>query len=320
MEKIKSLKIVYMGTPRFSADLLSLLIADGYNIIGVITQKDAPVGRKKILTPSPVKEVGLRHNIPVYTPHKIRHEYDFLLKLKPDLILTFAYGQIVPRAVLEAPLYKALNFHGSILPKYRGASPIQMALINNEKETGVTLMEMVEKMDAGAIFGVEKFPLSPSDNFKTVSDQMVKASFKLVKEVLPSVISGKNKGSPQDEAKVTYAPLLKAIDEALNLEEDATNLVLGKIQAFSPEPGVNVSYFNETLKIYAARLLNKKVNKPIGTLFIDDQHNLVMQLKDGQIKVLKLQKSGKKIVDAKSFINGERQKLPTILKTKGRNE
>ncbi len=320
MEKLKALKILYMGTPRFSAELLRILIEDGYNIIGVVTQKDALVGRKKLLTPSPVKEVALHYNIPVFTPHKIRLEYDFVLNLKPDLILTFAYGQIVPLAVLEAPTYKALNLHGSILPKYRGASPIQMALINNEEETGVTLMEMVEKMDAGAIFGIETFPLLPSDNFATVSEKMVKASFKLIKEVLPKVISGENKGIAQDETKVTYAPLLKAADEALNVTEDRTNLVLGKIQAFSPEPGANVIYLNETLKLYDARFLNNKVNKPVGTLFIDDENNLVIQLKDGQIKVLTLQKSGKNIIEAKSFINGEKQKLPTILKTKGHNE
>lgn len=316
MEKIKALKIVYMGTPFFSANLLTWLIKEGYNIVGVVTQKDALVGRKKVLTPSPVKEVALKHNIPVFTPERIRNDYDFIFSLKPDLILTFAYGQIVPLNLLNAPRFGALNFHGSILPKYRGASPIQMALINNEKETGVSLMKMVEKMDAGEVFGIVRFPLKENDNFQTVSEKMVEASFSLIKEVLPSVISGENKGVIQDESKVTYAPLLRIYDEALNVEEDSVLRTLGKIKAFSPASGVHVLYFDEVLKIYEAKLFNHEVNKPLGTLFINEQNALILQLIDGQLMILKLQKSGKNVIDALSFINGERQKLPTVLKTK----
>lgn len=320
MEKLKSLKIIYMGTPSFSALLLEALINEGFNIIGVVTKEDAPVGRKKVLTPSPVKEVALKHNIPVFTPHRIKLDHEFIINAKPDVILTFAYGQIVPKAVLDAPKYKCLNFHGSILPKYRGASPIQMALINNELETGVSLMEMVEKMDAGVVYGIERFPLSSYDNFSTVSLKMVEASLSLIKTVLPSIISGENKGIPQDEKEVTFAPLLKPVDEELDLENDDVKRVLGKIQAFSPDTGINILYNNELLKIYEASLFNNEEDEEIGTLFISPQSELILQVKGGQIKIMTLQKSGKSKVDARSFINGEKAKLPTILKMRDKDE
>ena len=309
-----------MGTPSFSALLLEALINEGFNIIGVVTKEDAPVGRKKVLTPSPVKEVALKHNIPVFTPHRIKLDHDFIINAKPDVILTFAYGQIVPKAVLDAPKYKCLNFHGSILPKYRGSSPIQMALINNELETGVSLMEMVEKMDAGVVYGIERFPLSSHDNFATVSLKMVEASLSLIKTVLPSIISGENKGIPQDENEVTFAPLLKPVDEELNLENDDVKRVLGKIQAFSPDTGINILYNNELLKIYEASLYNNQEDKVSGTLFISSQSELILQVKGGQIKIMTLQKSGKSKVDARSFINGEKAKLPTILKMRDKDE
>lgn len=320
MEKLKSLKIIYMGTPSFSALLLEALINEGFNIIGVVTKEDAPVGRKKVLTPSPVKEVALKHNISVFTPHRIKLDHEFIINAKPDVILTFAYGQIVPKAVLDAPKYKCLNFHGSILPKYRGASPIQMALINNELETGVSLMEMVEKMDAGVVYGIERFPLSSYDNFSTVSLKMVEASLSLIKTVLPSIISGENKGIPQDEKEVTFAPLLKPVDEELDLENDDVKRVLGKIQAFSPDTGINILYNNELLKIYEASLFNNEEDEEIGTLFISPQSELILQVKGGQIKIMTLQKSGKSKVDARSFINGEKAKLPTILKMRDKDE
>lgn len=309
-----------MGTPSFSALLLEALINEGFNIIGVVTKEDAPVGRKKVLTPSPVKEVALKHNIPVFTPHRIKLDHEFIINAKPDVILTFAYGQIVPKAVLDAPKYKCLNFHGSILPKYRGASPIQMALINNELETGVSLMEMVEKMDAGVVYGIEGFPLSSHDNFSTVSLKMVEASLSLIKTVLPSIISGENKGIPQDEKEVTFAPLLKPVDEELDLENDDVKRVLGKIQAFSPDTGINILYNNELLKIYEASLFNNEEDEEIGTLFISPQSELILQVKGGQIKIMTLQKSGKSKVDARSFINGEKAKLPTILKMRDKDE
>lgn len=318
MEQVKKLKIIYMGTPDFSATLLSYLIKEGFNIIGVVTKEDAFVGRKKVLTPSPVKEVALKHNIPVFTPHRIRLDYEFILNKEPDLILTFAYGQIVPTAVIEAPKYLCLNFHGSLLPAYRGASPIQMALINGEKETGVTLMEMVDKMDAGRMFATESFALHADDNFKSVSEKMVTASIKLIENALPSIVSGENKGVTQDENLVTFAPILKAKDEDLDLENDDIKRVLGKIQAFAPHIGVNVLYENTPLKIYKAQYYSDETIHPLGHLF-ELNNMLLLQVKGGIISLLLVQKSGKNIIDAKSFLNGERRKLPQLIISRKNN-
>ena len=319
MNNIKTLKILYMGTPNFSANLLEWLILEGFNIIGVVSKADAFIGRKKILTPSPVKEVALKYNLPVFTPIRIRNDYDFIVSKAPDLILTFAYGQIVPKAVLEASRFGCFNFHGSILPAYRGASPIQMALINNEKETGVSLMEMVEAMDAGRVFAIEKFPLTSQDNFKTVSEKMVEASKKLILNHLLSVVNGLNPGVKQDESRVTYAPILKPNNENISLETESMATILGKIRAFAPDIGVNLRYEETSLKLYEAEVYNNLMVRPLGELFIDG-HFLVLQLKDGQIKLNFLQKSGKNRVDARSFINGDKHKLPVILKTRTLDE
>lgn len=309
---MKNLKVIYMGTPDFSAKLLEKLIAEGLNIIGVVTQSDAFIGRKRVLTPSPVKVVALAHNIPVFTPERIRDDYHFIIDLKPDLIFTFAYGQLVPKAVLDAPRIASLNFHGSRLPQYRGAAPIQMALMNGDRTTGVTLMEMVEEMDAGRVFGIQEFPIFAADNFNTLSEKMITASLCLVRKVLPSVISGENKGVPQDETKVTYAPLLKRRDEYIHFKTDGITRVIGKIRSFVGS-GVSVTYNNTLLKIHDAIKLNDDVSKTVGSLFISEGE-LILQLLDGQIAIKTLQKAGKKVIDAKSFINGEQTHLPVVLK------
>ena len=308
-----------MGTPDFSAKLLESLISTGFNIIGVVTQEDALVGRKRILTPSPVKEVALAHNIPVFTPRKIKEEFDFIILLQPDLILTFAYGQIVPLEVLQAPRYGALNLHGSLLPKYRGASPIQMALMNNDAETGVTLMEMVAAMDAGRMYAKSKFSLTSEDNFITVANKMAEVSLPLLINALPDIISGQNAGVKQDETAVTYAPLLTRSVEFIDFENDTVAKVLGKLRAFSPEPGVSVRYDNNVLKIYEAQYLNNTMEFPIGTLFVTKKM-LCLQLKNGQITLISLQKSGKTRINSSAFINGEQAKLPSVLQGFTANE
>lgn len=309
---IKSLKMIYMGTPDFSAKLLEDLIIAGFNISLVVTRPDALLGRKKILTPSPVKVIALRYNIPVFTPTKIRVDFDRVVEANADILLTFAYGQIVPSEVLKATKYGAFNLHGSLLPFYRGASPIQMALIDGLKETGVTLMAMVDKMDAGRMFAKVSFPLFEDDNFSTVSFKMAEVSKSLIENNLHSIVSGENKGSEQDEIRVTYAPLLKAKDEALDLKNDSAKRLVGKIAAFAPHIGAYVLYNGEMLKIYKANYKNNHVNKPLGQVFYEDK-NLLLQANDGQISLLMLQKSGKKVMDALSFYNGEKQNFPLMV-------
>ena len=163
MEK-SALRIVFMGTPSISSLVLKRMIDEGFNIVGVVAQMDKPVGRKKVIMPVPTKVVALEYNIPVFQPEKIRLDYQFLKEIAPDVVVAIAYGQIVPQEVLDIPKYGCLNLHGSLLPKYRGASPIQTALMNNDDVTGVTLMEMTKEMDAGKMFAKKEVKILPEKN------------------------------------------------------------------------------------------------------------------------------------------------------------
>ena len=160
----KDVRIVYMGTPEISAKVLERVLQEGFSVVGVISNEDKEVGRKRIKEPTPVKKVALEHGVPVYQPHRIRLEHDFLKKIDFDVLLTMAYGRIVPEEVLQAPCVGAVNLHGSLLPEYRGAAPIQRAIMDGKSKTGVTLMEMVKEMDAGRMYDKLEVDIAPEDN------------------------------------------------------------------------------------------------------------------------------------------------------------
>ena len=185
----KKARIIFMGTPDISAKVLKGLIEDGFNIVALIAQPDRPVGRKKILMPVPTKVVALEHNIPVFQPEKIRKEYEFVRELQPDVIVTLAYGQIVPQGLLDIPTIGCVNLHGSLLPKYRGAAPIQYALMNNDKVTGMTLMRMVKEMDAGEIYATEEIVIDNEDNSTSLFKKMGEAALRLILKELPNIFS-----------------------------------------------------------------------------------------------------------------------------------
>ena len=162
--KYNEARILFMGTPQISAYVLNRMIQYGFNVVALVSQPDRPVGRKHVIMPTPTKEVATKYNIPVYQPEKIRRDYEFVRELNPDLIITLAYGQILPEGLLNIPSYGCLNLHGSLLPKYRGAAPIQYALINNEEYTGMSLMEMTKDMDAGRIYATQSIKINEEDN------------------------------------------------------------------------------------------------------------------------------------------------------------
>lgn len=311
MKLKKDVKILYMGTPEMSAKVLESLISSGFNIIGVVAQEDQPVGRKAIITEVPTKVIAKKHNIPVYQPHKIRLDYEFLKKINPDLILTMAYGQIVPQGLLDIPKMGALNLHGSLLPKYRGAAPIQRAIMNGEKETGVTLMEMVDKMDAGQMFGVSKCEILPEDNYTSLCEKIVKCCENVCNELLPKYFAGELKGTEQNESKVTFADKIKPETEKLSLEYGKEQFI-NYIRGMSEEPGAYVLLDELKLKILMAKLSDKNVSGPVGSLLIEK--GVYLKLKDGVIELTEIQLAGKKKMDGKSFANGSRHLSGKIVK------
>lgn len=306
-------RIVFMGTPEIASFILNGLIENGYNVIGVVAQQDKPVGRKGLIMPVPTKQVAMKYDIPVYQPHKIKEDYQFLKELNPDLIITCAYGQIVPQGLLDIPRLKCINVHGSLLPKYRGASPIQQALINNDQVTGVTIMEMIDKMDAGVMYHKEKIVINEDENYTSLYDKMKVAGLKALLDILPDYCQGKIEGIPQDESLVTFCKKISKDEEHLSLDYSMDRF-LGYIKGLSYTPGAYLLEDNQVFKILKARKRNDLVTHEIGQIVQADKSGLVLQLKDGQIDLLEVQKQGKSKMDYKSFVNGNKQILNKILK------
>ena len=294
-------RIVFMGTPMIAAVSLRGLLEEGYRVVGVITNPDKPTGRKKILTPSPVKQVALEYGIPVFQPEKIRLDYAFLPPLEPDVIVTLAYGQIVPQEVLDCPKRGCINLHGSLLPKYRGAAPMQSAILEGEKVTGVTLMEMVAKMDAGKMFDTISFPIEEDDDYGSVYEKMSLAAKELILQDLLPYLNGELPGVEQDESQVTFAAKIKPEDEHLDLNLDASSF-LRHVKALSPTPGGYLFYEGTKFKILKASL-GEKTSLPSGTLYKANK-KLCLAVSGEGLRLDLIQPEGKKPMDGASFLNG----------------
>ena len=307
MEK-NELRLVFMGTPEISAYVFNKMIEDGYHFVGLVAQPDHPVGRKGLIEKVPTKVVAEKYNIPVFQPNKIRDEYSFVDEIKPDLVITLAYGQIVPQGFLDKIPMGCLNLHGSLLPKYRGASPVQSALINNEKVTGVTLMEMVKAMDAGRMYAKKEIVIEEDDNATSLFNKVKIAASELVLEALPKYINGELIGEAQNEEEVTFCSTIKPEQEKLDLSLSAKSLI-GWIKGLSDEPGAYLYLNNLKLKIYKAIYVDDSVTAEVGSIVKADKSGLYMQAKDGVISLLEIQKEGKKRMDYRSFINGNQNLL-----------
>ena len=311
--KSRSERIIFMGTPEISAFVLEGLISSGFNVVAVIAQPDRPVGRKKVLEPVPTKVVASKHNIPVYQPEKIRKDYEFVKEINPDVIVTLAYGQIVPQGLLDIPRRGCINLHGSLLPKYRGAAPIQYALMNNDKVTGMTLMKMVKEMDAGEMYAKEEVVISPEDNATSLFKKMGEAALCLILKTLPDYLDGKLVGEPQDESLVSFCPTIKPEEEKLNLEGTKEQF-FGLVRALSDVPGAYCYLDENKLKIYKCKIVSDEVKGQVGAIVRADKSGLEVQLSNGVISILELQKEGKNRMDYKSFLNGNQGLLGKILK------
>lgn len=316
----KKIKTLLMGTPEFAERIFRKIypefISRGFEIIGVITASDKPVGRKQILMPSPVKIWALENNLLVLQPQKIKNPEEIrrIKELNPDLILLCAYGQIIPKEILEIPKYGPLNIHPSLLPNHRGASPIQATILNDDKETGVSLIMMDEEMDHGPIIQNSKFEIrNPKINYKELSDKLIDVGADLVIKTLPKWVEGKIKAQAQDHSQATFCKLIKKEDGKIDWNKSAEEIER-QIRAFREWPTAYTFWNNKQLKILEADILDENKNKKVGEIFLTDNKKLAVQTGDGILIFEQVQLEGKKPMSAKDFLNGHSEIISTILK------
>ncbi len=311
-----------MGTPDFSVPVLRNLIEEGYNVVGVVTQPDRPVGRKRILTPPPVKVEAEKHQIPVLQPEKIRNsdEVEKVLALNPDLVVTAAFGQILPKELLESPRYGCINVHASLLPKYRGGAPIHQAIIDGEKEAGVTIMYMVEKLDAGDMLSHVAVAIEEDDHVGTMHDKLSIAGAKLLIETIPDLIGGKIEPVQQDGSKITFARNITREMELMDWTRSGEELY-NQIRGLHPWPVAYTLLEGKPVKVWWGQKVPSKQEVGPGVIERIEEDGIVVATGNQvAIKIMELQPSGKKKMDAKSYIRGAGSHLTTGMKLGESNE
>ena len=302
-------RIVFMGTASFSLAVLQMLLENQYHVVGVVTQPDRYVGRKKVLTMPDVKVEALKYDIPVIQPVRIKEDYQAILDLQPDLIITAAYGQIIPQALLDAPRLGCVNVHASLLPLYRGGAPVHQAIIDGQDKTGVTIMYMVKKMDAGDIISQKETPILQDDTVGILYDRLSDLGAKLLKETLPSILNGTNQRIPQDESLVTYAPTLSREDERIDWNLSVKQ-VYNKVRGTNPWPGSYTTYQGKTVKIWAGQVhqcenaIKHHAHQDNGTIVKIFKDAIGVKVNDGVYLITELQIEGKKRMSVKDYLNG----------------
>ena len=252
------MKIIFMGTPAFGAIVLEGLIKSGHKPFLVVTEPDKPVGRKQIVTPPPVKVLAEKYHIPVVQPEKISDCAAEIERLKPSLIIIASFGQIIPENILKTPPYGCLNVHPSLLPKYRGPSPIQSAILNGDKKTGATIIRISEKLDAGPILLQKETEIDPKETFESLHDKLAEIGTKLLLEVLPKIPKGQAPYQPQEETEATYTKILKKEDGEIDWKKPS-GVIERQIRAFNPWPGAYTVYQGKRLKVLKAEVSNSKL-------------------------------------------------------------
>lgn len=300
-------KIVFMGTPQFSVPILEALSEHAdYDIQAVVTQPDRKVGRKKKLTAPPVKQTAQKLGLPVLQPEKISgsKEMEQILELEPDLIITAAFGQFLPTKLLDAPTYRAINVHASLLPKYRGAAPIHYAIINGEKETGVSIMYMEKKMDAGDVLSKRSIPITKQDDVGTLFEKLSYVGKDLLMDTLPDLFKGNIVPIPQDEELVTYAPMIGPDEELIDWSLTAEELD-NKIRGMRPFPGAFTYLDGKRFKIWKAKPTKETTKEAPGTIVKVDKELLTVACGNGTVlELTNVQPAGKPKMEVKQYLLG----------------
>ena len=308
-------KIVFMGTPDFSVPILQTLIHSEYEVSLVVTQPDRPKGRKRIITPPPVKVEAEKHNIPVFQPRKLKDDFDVIQELQPDLIVTAAYGQLLPKAVLDIPEYGCINVHASLLPELRGGAPIHYAIMQGKEETGITIMYMAEKLDAGDILTKVAVPIEPEDHVGSMHDKLSKAGAELLEETLPSLFANKVTPLKQDEAQATFATNIKREQEKVDWMCSNT-AVYNHIRGLHPWPVAFTTYDGEIMKLWWGVPVDTEYDGSPGEIVqkSTDDFTVVCGNKKG-MRITEIQPAGKKRMNVSDYLKGseDRMKIGEIL-------
>ena len=302
------MRIVFMGTPDFAVPCLRRVLEDGYQVVGVFTQPDKPKGRSFTLTPPPVKELALERGIPVYQPAKLRdgEALAILRELAPDLIVVVAYGKILPKEILDLPPLGCVNVHGSLLPKYRGAAPIQWSVINGDPVTGVTTMYMGEGMDTGDMILKMETPIGPEETGGQLFDRLAPLGAECLSRTLKLFVQGEVPRQVQDESQVTYADMLTRETGRVDLNRPARELH-NLIRGVTPWPGATMTVAGKTLKILQARLAQGE-GRP-GQLLREDA--FVVACGEGALELVTVQPEGKRPMGGADYLRGKRIKVGT---------
>ena len=304
---MKKMSILFMGTPDFAIPSLKIFLEQGLSITGVVTQPDRPKGRGRRLVPPPVKVIAEAHDLPVFQPEKIREEsfLQVFRDLAPDLVVVAAFGQILPREMLTQPQYGCINIHPSLLPRYRGAAPIQWSLIRGEKVTGVTIMRLDEGVDSGDILLQEEVAITPEETFASLHDRLAEIGARMLYQTIGMLIDQSIHPMPQDHTKATLAPRLKKEDALINWHMNVQE-ILALIRGLSPDPGAYTYIDGKKLKIFAASGVISPPADPPGTILIPRKNELTITAGDGAISLLDVQGENKNRMSIQNFLQGYR--------------
>ncbi len=310
---IESCRIIFFGTPSFAIPTLISLIEGPDEVVAVVTQPDREKGRGRKITPSPVKEVALQYKIPVFQPEKVKDDvfYENLRYLNPDLIVVVAYGQILPKSILVIPRYGAINVHASLLPKYRGASPIAWAILKGEKITGVTTIKMDEGMDTGDILLQKEVTIGEAETFESLHDRLALLGAEVLMETLEKMKKGDLAPVPQDHSKVTLAPRFKKEDGRIDWEREAKEIDC-QIRALNPWPGAYTEWNGRFLKIFSGEIRQGRTKGEAGRVVWVGSDFIEVETGDGFLLIKEVQLEGKRRMSVREFLSGHPISVGTI--------
>jgi methionyl-tRNA formyltransferase len=298
-----SLRIIFAGTPDFAAEALAALMNTPHEILAVYTQPDRPAGRGRKLKPSPVKQLALEHQLPVLQPTSLKtaESIEELRAFNADVMVVAAYGLLLPPEVLNLPRYGCLNIHASLLPRWRGAAPIQRAILAGDSQTGITIMQMDAGLDTGAMLLKKSCPITQEDTSASLHDRLAVLGARTIVEALNQL--SKLKASPQDESQVTYANKLSKSEALIDWHSSAEELAR-RVRAFNPWPVAQTTVNGQTLRIWAAEPQTQQAEVTAGVVIRDDKQGIDIACGKGVLRITRLQPAGSKPMDAAAFLNG----------------